>query len=188
VVSWNSRTSGLMHIASRRRRTIVAAVGVKADIRRRLAPMAGIGQFAVIQSVAPALRVEVSPVDIRNAGEIERAVTEFARSVNGGLILTSSALANVHRDLIIRLAPNSGCPQSTRSASSRAPAVSPPTGRIRSIRTGSRPATSIASSRARSQQTFRCCSRRSSTSSSTSRPPRRLASTFRRRCLLAPMR
>jgi putative tryptophan/tyrosine transport system substrate-binding protein len=64
----------------------------------------GIGQFAVIQSVAPALRVEVSPVDIRNAGEIERAVTEFARSANGGLILTSSALANVHRDLIIRLA------------------------------------------------------------------------------------
>jgi putative ABC transport system substrate-binding protein len=64
----------------------------------------GIGQFALIQSVAPALRVEVSPVDIRNAGEIERAVTEFARSANGGLILTSSALANVHRDLIVRLA------------------------------------------------------------------------------------
>jgi len=64
----------------------------------------GIGQFALIQSVAPALRVEVSPVDIRNANEIERAVTEFARSANGGLILTSSALANVHRDLIIRLA------------------------------------------------------------------------------------
>jgi putative ABC transport system substrate-binding protein len=50
----------------------------------------GIGQFAVIQSVAPALRVEVSPVDIRNAGEIERAATEFARSGNGGLIVTSS--------------------------------------------------------------------------------------------------
>jgi ABC-type uncharacterized transport system substrate-binding protein len=64
----------------------------------------GIGQFAVIQSVAPALRVEVNPVDIRDAREIERAVTEFARSANGGLILTSSALANVHRDLIIRLA------------------------------------------------------------------------------------
>jgi putative ABC transport system substrate-binding protein len=58
----------------------------------------------VIQSAAPALRVEVSPVDIRNAGEIERALTEFARSPNGGLILTSSALANVQRDLIIRLA------------------------------------------------------------------------------------
>jgi putative ABC transport system substrate-binding protein len=66
----------------------------------------GIGQFTVIQSAAPALKVQVSPVDIRNAGEIERALTEFARGDgdNGGLILTSSALANVHRDLIIRLA------------------------------------------------------------------------------------
>jgi ABC-type uncharacterized transport system substrate-binding protein len=76
----------------------------RAAVLRDPAVPEGIGQFAVIQSVAPALRVEVSPVDIRNAGEIERAVTEFARSANGGLILTSSALANVHRDLIIRLA------------------------------------------------------------------------------------
>jgi putative tryptophan/tyrosine transport system substrate-binding protein len=64
----------------------------------------GIGQFTVIQSAAPALKVDVSPVDIRNAGEIERTITEFARYANGGLILTSSALANVHRDLIIGLA------------------------------------------------------------------------------------
>jgi ABC-type uncharacterized transport system substrate-binding protein len=64
----------------------------------------GIGQFTVIQSAAPALKVDVKPIDIRNAGEIERALTEFARVDNGGLILTSSALANVHRDLIIRLA------------------------------------------------------------------------------------
>jgi putative tryptophan/tyrosine transport system substrate-binding protein len=64
----------------------------------------GIGQFAVIQSVAPSLRLEVSPVDIREAGEIERAVAEFARSANGGLIVTSSGLANVHRPLILKLA------------------------------------------------------------------------------------
>jgi hypothetical protein len=64
----------------------------------------GIGQFAVIQSVAPSLGMEVSPVDIRDAGEIERAVTAFTRSANGGLIVTSSGLANVHRDLIIGLA------------------------------------------------------------------------------------
>jgi putative ABC transport system substrate-binding protein len=64
----------------------------------------GIGQFTVIQSMAPSLRVEVGPVDIRDAGEIERTVTEFVRSGNGGMILTSSALANVHRDLIIGLA------------------------------------------------------------------------------------
>jgi len=64
----------------------------------------GIGQFTVIQSATPAHKVDVSPVDIRNAGEIERALTEFARLPNSGLILLSSASANVHRDLIIRLA------------------------------------------------------------------------------------
>jgi ABC-type uncharacterized transport system substrate-binding protein len=64
----------------------------------------GIGQFAVIQSVAPSLRLEVSPIDIREAGEIERAVAEFARSANGSLIVTSSGLANVHRPLILKLA------------------------------------------------------------------------------------
>ncbi len=64
----------------------------------------GIGQFAVIQSVASALGVDVSAINMRDAGEIERAVTTFARSPNGGLILTASALAVVHRELIIALA------------------------------------------------------------------------------------
>ena len=53
----------------------------------------GTGQFAVIQAVAPSLRVEVNPVNMRDAGEIERAVAAFARSPNGGLIVTASALA-----------------------------------------------------------------------------------------------
>ena len=65
---------------------------------------AGIGQFGAIQAVAPSLGVEVSPVNVRDAGEIERAVAAFARSSNGGLIVTASALAIVHRDLIITLA------------------------------------------------------------------------------------
>ena len=65
---------------------------------------AGIGQFGAIQSVAPSFGVELSPVNVRDAGEIERAVTAFARSSNGGLIVTASALAIVHRDLIITLA------------------------------------------------------------------------------------
>jgi putative ABC transport system substrate-binding protein len=65
---------------------------------------AGIGQFAVIQSVAPSLGVEVRPVNVRDAPEIERAVAAFARSPNGGLIVTASALALVHRDLIVTLA------------------------------------------------------------------------------------
>jgi putative ABC transport system substrate-binding protein len=64
----------------------------------------GIGQFAVIQSVASSVGVEVSPVSVRDAGEIERTVTAFARSGNGGLIVTASALANFHRELIIALA------------------------------------------------------------------------------------
>jgi putative ABC transport system substrate-binding protein len=63
----------------------------------------GIGQFAAIQSVAPLLGVEVSTVSIRDAGEIERAVAGFARSSRSGLILTESAFATVHRDLIITL-------------------------------------------------------------------------------------
>jgi putative ABC transport system substrate-binding protein len=65
---------------------------------------AGIGQFAVIQSVAPAVGVEVSPVSVRDADEIERAVAAFAQSANGGLILTSSPLGAIHRNWIITLA------------------------------------------------------------------------------------
>jgi putative ABC transport system substrate-binding protein len=65
---------------------------------------AGIGQFAIIQSVAPSVGMEVSPVNIRDAAETERAVAAFARQPNGGLIVTASALAQVHRDLIVTLA------------------------------------------------------------------------------------
>ena len=64
----------------------------------------GIGQFAVIQSAAPSLGVEVIPINVRDAAAVERAVTAFALSGNGGLIVTASALAQVHRDLIIMLA------------------------------------------------------------------------------------
>ena len=61
-------------------------------------------QFAVIQSVAPSVGVEVSPINGRDASEIERAIAAFARTANGGLIVTASALAGVHRDLLITLA------------------------------------------------------------------------------------
>jgi putative tryptophan/tyrosine transport system substrate-binding protein len=64
----------------------------------------GIGQFAAIQAVAPSLQVELSPVDVRDAGEMERAVTAFADRPNGGLIATSSAFTAIHRELIIALA------------------------------------------------------------------------------------
>jgi putative ABC transport system substrate-binding protein len=65
---------------------------------------AGIGQFASIQSVAQSFGVELSSVDMRDASEIERDVTGFARGSNSGLIVTSSGLAAVHRELIITLA------------------------------------------------------------------------------------
>ena len=64
----------------------------------------GTSQFGVIQAMAPSLRVEVVPVNLHDAGEIERAVAAFARSVNGGLIMTSSAAAIRYRELIITLA------------------------------------------------------------------------------------
>jgi putative tryptophan/tyrosine transport system substrate-binding protein len=65
---------------------------------------AGIGQFAIIQSVATSAGVDIRPVKLEDAGEVERAITAFARSPNGGLIVTASASAVVHRDLIISLA------------------------------------------------------------------------------------
>jgi putative ABC transport system substrate-binding protein len=65
---------------------------------------AGIGLYGAIQSVSPSFGVELRPVDVGDAGEIERTLAAFAGSPNGGLILTGSALAVVHRDLIIALA------------------------------------------------------------------------------------
>jgi putative ABC transport system substrate-binding protein len=65
---------------------------------------AGIGQFAIIQSVATSAGIDVRPVNLRDAGEIERAITAFARAPNGGLVVTASPLSVVHRDLIIALA------------------------------------------------------------------------------------
>ena len=76
----------------------------RAAVLRDPAINAGIGQFVAIQSVAPSVGVDVSPVNISDAAELERAVSAFARSSNGGLIVTASPLARVHIDLIIKLA------------------------------------------------------------------------------------
>jgi putative ABC transport system substrate-binding protein len=64
----------------------------------------GIGQFAIIQSVAPSVGIEVSPVNMRDAAETERAVAAVAREPNSGLIVTASALSVAHGDLIVTLA------------------------------------------------------------------------------------
>ena len=76
----------------------------RAAVLRDAAITAGTGQFGVIQSAAPSVGIDVSPVNMRDAAEIERGVTAFARSANGGLIVTASALAVFHSDLIISLA------------------------------------------------------------------------------------
>jgi ABC-type uncharacterized transport system substrate-binding protein len=76
----------------------------RAAVIRDPAITAGIGQWGAIQSAAPSLGLAVHPVNVRDAGEIERAVAAFARTPNGGLIVTGSGLAVVHRDLIITLA------------------------------------------------------------------------------------
>jgi ABC-type uncharacterized transport system substrate-binding protein len=64
----------------------------------------GAGQFGAMQSVAPSFGVELRPIDVRDAPEIERAITAFARSANGGLVVTGSALAVTHRETIAALA------------------------------------------------------------------------------------
>jgi len=76
----------------------------RAAVIRDPAITAGIGQWGAIQSVSPSFAIEVSSVNMDDPGEIERAVAAFAHSPNGGLIVTGSALAILHRDLIIPLA------------------------------------------------------------------------------------
>jgi putative ABC transport system substrate-binding protein len=73
-------------------------------VLRHPADPAGTGQWGAIQSVAPSLGVELTPLGVREPSEIERAVTEFARGSNGGLIVTATALTIVHRELIVTLA------------------------------------------------------------------------------------
>jgi putative ABC transport system substrate-binding protein len=84
----------------------VASVGVLRD--RAIA--AGTGQFGAIQAAAASLGVELSPIGVRDADEIERAITAFARGSNRGLIETASPLALIHRDLIITLAAKNRLP------------------------------------------------------------------------------
>jgi putative tryptophan/tyrosine transport system substrate-binding protein len=75
----------------------------RAAVLRDFGP-AGIGQFGAIQAVAPSLGIEVRPVGVHDASEIERAITAFARGSNSGLVVPASGLSIVHRELIITLA------------------------------------------------------------------------------------
>src|ERR1700730_6575668 len=84
--------------------TEIAPRVTRVAVLRDPAVASGIGQFGAVQIVAPSLGVNVSPVDMRDAGEIERGVAAFANGLNGGLIVTGSAAAIVHRELIATLA------------------------------------------------------------------------------------
>ncbi len=76
----------------------------RAAVLRDAATPQGVGQLAVIQAIAPSFGVELTSVNMHDASEIERSITAFGRSSNGGLIVTASGLAAVHRELIVALA------------------------------------------------------------------------------------
>jgi ABC-type uncharacterized transport system substrate-binding protein len=82
----------------------VAPRVTRAAVIRDPATPQGIGQFSAIQSLAPSLSLEVTPLNARDAGDIERAIAAVDRNPNSGLIVTGSNLAIVHRELIVTLA------------------------------------------------------------------------------------
>ena len=151
----------------------IAPSVTRAAVLRDASIVAGIGQFAIIQSVAPSIGVEVSPINARDATEIEGAVMAFARTSNSGLVVTASAPAVVHRELIITLAARYKLPAvyyrryfvASGGLVSYGPDI-PDHFRRAEL-------TLTAYSRAKSRPTCRCRRRASTSWRSTSRPPRR---------------
>ena len=117
---------------------------------------AGTGQFGAIQTAAPSFGVELSPINVRDAAEIERDVTAFAHSGNGGLIVTTSALLLAHRKPIITLAARHKLPAVYYAGFWVTGGGLASYGPNTSTSTAAPPATLIAFSRARSPPTCRC--------------------------------
>jgi putative ABC transport system substrate-binding protein len=88
----------------------------RAAVLRDLSIAGGSGQLGAIQALAPFLGLEASPIDVHDAGEIERVITVFARGSNGGLIVTATTQIAVHRELIIALAARYRLPQSSSAS------------------------------------------------------------------------
>jgi len=82
----------------------VAPSVTRAAVPRDPSATAGIGQFAVIQALAPSVGLEIVAINVRDAGEIEAAIKTFAQSPNGGMIVTAGPGSLIHRDLIVALA------------------------------------------------------------------------------------
>ena len=76
----------------------------KVAVLRDPAIASGVGQFGAVRSAAPSFGMEASPINVRDVGEIERDITAFARSSNGGVVVTASPRASLHRNLIVTLA------------------------------------------------------------------------------------
>ena len=96
-------------------------------VLRDPAVASGIGQFGAVQIVVPSLGVTLTPVDVPDASEIERGVTAFARGSSGGLIVTASPLASIHRTLITTLAARHKLPAVYSAAITSPPVASSPT-------------------------------------------------------------
>ena len=135
---------------------------------------AGIGQFAAIRSVAQSLGIELTPVNVRDTDEIERNVAAFARSGNGGMIVTSGGTGS-RRKLISVLPLATNCRRFIPIAITPLTGAWSHTDPTRSIRSGEPRGMSIASSRARNRPTCRCRHRPSMSWFSISRPQRRSA-------------
>jgi putative tryptophan/tyrosine transport system substrate-binding protein len=136
--------------------TQVAPTVKRVAVLRDSTTTTGIGQFGVIQALAPSLRVETTQVNVRDPAEMKRAIRTFARTANGGLIVTASGLAFIHRSLIRDLAAQYRLPAiyfERRFVDEGGLIAYGPT---RPISSGALPATWTAYSRARSRPTCRC--------------------------------
>jgi putative tryptophan/tyrosine transport system substrate-binding protein len=154
-------------------------------IIRNAANPAGLAIFGALQNAAGSLGVETSPVNIRDAREIERSVEAFARLPNGGLVVTQTA--NLYRDLIVAVAARHKLP-AVYSLYDVAGGGLISYGLMSLTNSDRQAVTSTASSRVRSPQTCPCRRRPNISWCSTSRPRRRLALRCRRRCSRAPTR
>jgi putative ABC transport system substrate-binding protein len=166
----------------------VAPGVTRVAVLRNSGATSGTGVLGAIQAVAPSFGVELRPVDVRDPGEIEHAITAFAGAPHGGLMVTQATLTVLHRKLIITLAARLKLPAvyAERLFVDDGGLIAYGPNFLNQYRRAAG-ATSTASSRATSPPTCRCRPRPSMSWWSTSRPLGRSASKCRRRCSPAPI-
>src|SRR5262249_41752066 len=145
-------------------------------------------EFGGIQALAPSLGVQVSPVNVRNANEIESGIATFARTANGGLIVTGSATATIHRHLILKLAAQYNLPAiyANRPSVVDGGLISYEPDRVDEYRRAASYVDRVL--KGESRPTCRCRRQPSTNWSSISRPRERSPSTCRPRCSPLPTR